>query len=89
MAFEFPSEHLISLFSKTPTPALGPTQPATQWVLAVKRPKPEADYVQLMIKLRMIGAIPLSLYTPSSRDMDLSMSLPCIVSDFILAPVSN
>ena len=89
MGFESPREHLIFLFSKTSTPALGTTQPATQWVLAVKRPKREADYVQLMVNLRMSATIPPSLYMPSSRDRDLSTPLPFVVSDSILAPVSN
>ena len=69
--------------------ALGPFQPATEWVLAIKRPKREADHVQVVINLRMSGTTPLSLYTPSSHDRDLSMPLPFIVSDSILDPVSN
>jgi len=89
MGFESPREHLIFLFSKTSTPALGPFQPATEWVLAIKRPKREADHVQVVINLRMSGTTPLSLYTPSSHDRDLSMPLPFIVSDSILDPVSN
>jgi len=89
MGFEPPREHLIFLFSKTSTPALGPTQPATQWVLAIKRLKREADHVQLMIYLRLSGTIPPSFYMPSSRDKDLSVPLLFIVSDSILAPVSN
>jgi len=46
-----------------PRPALGSTQPPIQWVLgalipAEKRPGHEVDYLHLVYRLRICGAIP-------------------------------
>jgi hypothetical protein len=55
------------IFSTSSKPALGSTQPPSQWVPGVTRPGREADHLQLVPRLRKCGSIHPLPHTPLWR----------------------